>query len=144
MDISEQRQNIDTASSSITSARFSRNDKRQFRSRETSQILLVNAIKQRLKVNIATPLSMDAIAKEMCLSPRTLSRKLNTINCHYRDLKAEVMIERACDYLTNTSEPINSIARLLGYNDPSNFCKAFKRRLGKTPATFRKHSDISF
>ena len=117
---------------------FSRDEKRLFRSTQICDTRLVEAIKQRLKNNPGAPRSMETLAAEMCLSPRTLSRRLQAINCHYRDLKSEVMVELAQDYLRSTSAPINSVARQLGYNDPSNFCKAFKLRTGTTPRRYRQ------
>ncbi|MEC8427862.1 MAG: AraC family transcriptional regulator [Pseudomonadota bacterium] len=121
-----------------TSCWFSKDEKRLFRSSCANRQLLVSTIKQHLREHFSNPQSMDALAREMCLSPRTLSRRLRAVNCHFRDLKAEVMLELASDYLANTDEPVNTIARHLGYNDASNFCKAFRRWTGSTPRRYRE------
>ncbi len=47
-------------------------------------------------------------------------------------------IEKAARLLEYCSEPISDIAYQLGFEVPSSFTKAFKKRFGLTPAEFRK------
>jgi AraC-like DNA-binding protein len=45
--------------------------------------------------------------------------------------------ELALQHLKNPTAPINDIAFLLGFSDPSAFNRAFKRWTGKTPRSYR-------
>jgi AraC-like DNA-binding protein len=40
--------------------------------------------------------------------------------------------------LVTTSAPIKSIARDVGYANPENFCRAFKKHCGLTAAAYRR------
>jgi AraC-like DNA-binding protein len=46
-------------------------------------------------------------------------------------------IERACQLLTGTSDKVESIARQVGFEDPSVFSRAFKRWVGRSPIAYR-------
>jgi AraC-like DNA-binding protein len=43
----------------------------------------------------------------------------------------------AVEYLTTTRKPLSEIAYALGYDDLSNFRRAFKRWTGKAPGEYR-------
>ncbi|MCG8673143.1 MAG: AraC family transcriptional regulator [Pseudomonadales bacterium] len=42
--------------------------------------------------------------------------------------------------MKHTHKTVDEIAVLLGYNDPSNFGRAFKRWLGVTPTQYRRQN----
>ena len=44
----------------------------------------------------------------------------------------------ALQYLTTTHLPLYEIALLLGFNDPSNFRRAFRKWTGKLPSDYRE------
>ena len=50
----------------------------------------------------------------------------------------EVRREKAINLLTYSNINVEQIASQLGYNDPSNFGRAFRRWLGKSPRALRK------
>lgn len=54
--------------------------------------------------------------------------------CYFNRLK----LEKACEYLSTTSAKVDSIAHLLGYEDPFYFCRLFKRVIGQTPTGYRR------
>jgi AraC-like DNA-binding protein len=62
--------------------------------------------------------------------PRGL-RQVSEIATSYRDARL-----LAGDKLTNSSDPISSIALSLGYESESAFSKAFKRRMGCSPRKY--------
>lgn len=43
----------------------------------------------------------------------------------------------ALQYLTTTHLPLYEIAQLLGFSDPSNFRRAFRKWTGKLPGDYR-------
>jgi AraC-like DNA-binding protein len=80
---------------------------------------------------------IDRIAKQYGLSQRTLRRRLTDEGTSYRTLLDEVRLELARTYLTSTGLPVAEIAALLGYDDPANFRRAFKRMQRQSPVDYR-------
>jgi AraC-like DNA-binding protein len=71
------------------------------------------------------------------MSERTLRRHLEAEGTAYRTLIDEVRLELARSYLTTSQLPVTEIAGLLGYEDPANFRRAFRRLQGQAPAAYR-------
>ncbi len=84
---------------------------------------------------------IERIAKQYGLSQRTLRRRLTDEGTSYRTLLDEVRLELARTYLTSTGLPVAEIAVLLGYDDPANFRRAFKRMQRQSPADYRGGKD---
>ena len=81
---------------------------------------------------------MPQIAKILNLSPRTYRRRLEEEQQSYQDLLDQVRAEHATRYLQNTRLPLSSIAYIVGFNDASNFRRAFTRWTGQTPREVRR------
>jgi AraC-like DNA-binding protein len=77
------------------------------------------------------------VASHLATSTRTLSRSLQEVSTSYQNILDEVRKEMAIEYLNTSNLPIEEIAALIGYNDPSNFRKAFKRWTGNPPSYYR-------
>jgi AraC-like DNA-binding protein len=84
--------------------------------------------------------SLDAMAEALGLSPRTLIRRLKVKGVRYRDLIDQARAELASWRLAHTSDTVGEIAADLGYGDPSNFSRTFRRWRGETPTGFRLRS----
>lgn len=80
---------------------------------------------------------VDSVATVLCVSARTLRRKLNLCGSSFRDVLTEVQRALAVEYLSKTNLSVDEIAFLLGYSETSNFRHAFKQWTGKTPTAFR-------
>ena len=80
---------------------------------------------------------IEAVASRLATSTRTLSRSLQEVSSSYQKILDEVRKEMAIEYLKTSGLPIEEIAALIGYNDPSNFRKAFKRWTGQPPSYYR-------
>ena len=78
-----------------------------------------------------------AIAKRLAMHPRTLQRRLEELGTSFQSLYDEARRSLAERYLSEDRLAIGEIAFLLGYSDPSNFHRAFRRWTGRTPAQFR-------
>lgn len=50
----------------------------------------------------------------------------------------QLRMDEARRLLTQTGRSIQEIAEQVGYDDPSYFCKVFKKSAGVTPNRFRK------
>lgn len=80
---------------------------------------------------------IETVASHLATSTRTLSRSLQEVSTSYQKILDEVRKEMAIEYLKTSGLPIEEIAALIGYNDPSNFRKAFKRWTGNPPSYYR-------
>ncbi len=84
----------------------------------------------------AFPCHDDAGAM-LAMSSRTLRRRLRDENTSFQGLLDEVRAQRAISYLRQTTLPLSTISYMLGFNDPSNFRRAFQRWTGKKPLEYR-------
>lgn len=89
----------------------------------------------RSRRDCAAPLAEAAAA--LGCSERTLRRQLERAGTSYRELVNQIREERARDMLAATARPVKEIAIELGYDNPSNFVRSFKRWTGLTPKAFR-------
>ncbi len=96
-------------------------------------------IKHMLYTQDLSKLSMAEVAKQLCMSIRTLRRRLLSFSLTYQHILDEIREKKACDLLLNTSLSITEISFLLGFKELSNFTKAFKRWNDMTPSEYRKH-----
>jgi AraC-like DNA-binding protein len=80
---------------------------------------------------------MPQIAQMLNLSPRTYRRRLEAEDHAFQELLDQVRAEHASHYLRNTRLPLNSIAYIVGFNDASNFRRAYTRWTGRTPREIR-------
>jgi len=81
--------------------------------------------------------SIEAVAKRLGMSARSLQRRLADENTRYNDLLAEVRAEFAKRYLTRGTVSASEVAYLVGFTEPPAFFKAFKRWTGMTPREFQ-------
>lgn len=80
---------------------------------------------------------LEGIAEVLELHPRALRRKLENEGTSFRKLLSDVRMRLAIEYLRKTMLTNEEIAYRLGYSDPTNFRRAFKRWTSKTPSDFR-------
>jgi AraC-like DNA-binding protein len=80
---------------------------------------------------------MPQTAKMLNLSARTYRRRLASEQRSYQDLLDQVRAEHATRYLQNTRLPLSSIAYLIGFNDASNFRRAYQKWTGRSPTDVR-------
>jgi AraC-like DNA-binding protein len=83
---------------------------------------------------------MDAVARELNMSPRTLRRRLEEAGTSYRSLVDEVRETLAEELLDTGALSVEDVAIRLGYAEASSFIYAFRRWKGITPAAYaRRH-----
>jgi AraC-like DNA-binding protein len=86
----------------------------------------------------ATDLSLDDIARRVASSRRQLQRAYAEIgHTTFRDHLTAVRMERAADLLGRRSVTVREVANRVGYRQPAQFAKAFRRHLGVAPSDFR-------
>ncbi|HDY82533.1 MAG TPA: AraC family transcriptional regulator [Halieaceae bacterium] len=80
---------------------------------------------------------MPQVARILNLSPRTYRRRLDEEKHSYQRLLDKVRAEHATRYLQNTRLPLSSIAYMIGFNDASNFRRAYRKWTGHSPQQVR-------
>jgi AraC-like DNA-binding protein len=98
---------------------------------------LLQRVRERLRSRLAHDVSLEALAADLGVSPRTLRRHLVAHGTSYQALLEEERLSLAASYLLDTDEDVGWIATQLGYGDPSNFRRAFRRWTGKAPSAYR-------
>ena len=81
--------------------------------------------------------SLDQVAGWLHLSSRTFKRRLRDEGANFRDLVEAELKSRALRWLGDERLGVSEVAYRLGYNDVSNFSRAFKRWTGLTPREHR-------
>lgn len=81
--------------------------------------------------------SIEAVAKQLGLSGRSLQRRLAEADTRYNDVLGGVREEFAKRYLARGTVSASEVAYLLGFTEPPAFFKAFKRWTGMTPGEFQ-------
>lgn len=80
---------------------------------------------------------LDEVATTLGVSSRTLRRQLNAEGMKFQTILDRVRHERAVELLKSSVLSIDDIAYRLGYSDPSNFGRAFRKWEGLAPSAFR-------
>jgi AraC-like DNA-binding protein len=74
------------------------------------------------------------------MSSRTFQRRLGEAGLSFTGLVTECRLRLAREWLAVSEIPVAEIAATLGYNDASNFSRAFRRQTGRAPVAFRRSS----
>jgi|GEM_PF-348094 len=82
------------------------------------------------------------IAKMLGLSLRTFYRRLRDDGLRFQQLVDETRLSVAVEYLESTRIPVDEIGRRLGFEDASNFRKAFRRWAGCAPSEIRRRAEV--
>ena len=80
---------------------------------------------------------LDAVARALGMSARTLQRQLHREGVTFAKLLEELRRELAPALLRDGQHGVSEVAFLLGYEDPSAFRRAFQRWFGSSPRSFR-------
>jgi AraC-like DNA-binding protein len=82
--------------------------------------------------------SIKAVARNLAVSSRTLQRRLHDESTSFQSILAATRHELAVHYLSDGEIPVDQIAFLLGYAEPSSFRRAFHEWTGRTPCHARR------
>lgn len=86
--------------------------------------------------------TVEAVAKRMLMSPRTLARRLAQRGMHFKDALQGSRHQLAEQYLREQRLSHSDIAIQLGYSEQSAFSRAFKSWTGQTPLQFQKRCSV--
>ena len=83
-------------------------------------------------------LSLDVIARRVASSRRQLQRVYAEIgNTTFREHLTEVRMQRAAELLAGGGLTVREVANRVGYRQPAQFAKAFRRSQGVAPSGYR-------
>jgi AraC family transcriptional regulator, regulatory protein of adaptative response / methylphosphotriester-DNA alkyltransferase methyltransferase len=84
-------------------------------------------------------LQLEGVARELATSRRQLQRAFAEVgNTSFRDELAKVRMHHARALLAADAIPVRSVAASVGYHQPAQFAKSFRRHHGQAPSTYRK------
>lgn len=102
---------------------------------------LVGKAQYALQQNFSHRVSLESLAAELGVSPRTLLRRFRAATgMGPLEYLQHVRIESAKQMLAKSSRPIERIGYMVGYADSGFFKDVFRRSVGLTPAEFRRAS----
>ena len=86
----------------------------------------------------ASDLSLDDIARRVASSRRQLQRAYSEIgNTTFREHLTRVRMQRAAEMLVGRGLTVREVAYRVGYRQPAQFAKAFRRHHGTSPSDYR-------
>ena len=81
--------------------------------------------------------TLRQVARELCLSVRSLQRRLTDADLTFQQVVEETRREVAHHYLKHSTMELHEAAFLLGYGDANSFFRAFQGWEGTTPGEWR-------
>lgn len=99
---------------------------------------LPGAVERAVTTSLARGVpEVDAIATALGMSARTLQRRLTEAQTSYQAIVDRARKQLALRYLEDDRLALAEIGFLVGFADPSNFHRAFRRWTGTTPSAYR-------
>lgn len=105
------------------------------RARPTLAARVAEALGRDLRAAAPT---VEQIAAELALSPRSLHRQLAAEGTSYQRVLDDLRRDAAIRLALDEERPFKAIAAAVGFSDPRCFRRAFKRWTGTTPQQFRR------
>lgn len=93
-----------------------------------------------IEKNFRKDITLNNVANYVKFSSTYLSKLFkNNIGINFNKYITKIRIKEAILMLENKNISINDLAFEIGYNEPSYFCKVFKKEKGVTPLEYRKN-----
>lgn len=94
--------------------------------------------------DFAEDLSLDDIARSVASSRRQLQRAFSEIGrTTFREHLTNVRMDEAARMLEHRDLTVREVAHRVGYRQPAQFAKAFRRRHGVPPSMYRTERRFS-
>jgi transcriptional regulator GlxA family with amidase domain len=83
-------------------------------------------------------IDLNTVAAQIATSRRQLQRAFAEVgDTTFRTYLARVRMRRALELLRTGSMPVRQVANSVGYRQPAQFAKTFRRHHGAPPSSFR-------
>ena len=99
--------------------------------------LQVKVLDYLMKNSYLGILSLEDVAANFNVTPRTLQRKLQEEQTTFQQLADSARKAMAIHFLESGKYQVKEISTMLGYNELSAFSRAFKRWTGKSPVGYQ-------
>ena len=87
-------------------------------------------------------ISLDEVALQVAASRRQLQRAFAEAGeTSFRTYLQKVRMTKAAELLRESALPVNQVANSVGYRQPAQFAKAFRRHHGSPPSSFRSDAE---
>lgn len=103
-----------------------------------ARALLLARVREVIVERLSAGVGFELVARELHMSTRTLHRRLTASGVTYHALLESVRRAVAFEALGAPHETISAISERLGFADPSNFRRAFRRWTGLSPHKYRR------
>lgn len=101
------------------------------------QSTFIDAVYTATEQYVGDPkLSIEWIAELLNYSPRTLQRRLKEHGVAFKEVREAIVIEKAIELLDQNQLSVVEISIELGYANPPQFSRAFKRLTGFPPSHY--------
>ena len=95
-------------------------------------------VAQIIAEEYASELVLEDIARRVASSRRQLQRAFDEVgHTSFRTYLTNFRMDRAAELLAGTEMPVRDVADAVGYRQPAQFAKAFRRRHGCSPSEYR-------
>jgi AraC family transcriptional regulator of adaptative response / methylphosphotriester-DNA alkyltransferase methyltransferase len=97
-----------------------------------------------VEADYASELSLDDLARRVASSRRQVQRAYAEIGrTTFREHLTRIRMERAAGLLAAHRLTVREVAARVGYRQPAQFAKAFRRNRGLAPSAYRTRVDLS-
>jgi len=110
----------------------------QLEQRKTDGI--TGQVRQQLLGPLGLVATLEDVAQNLAMSPRSLRRKLEQADTSFRNILEHERKLMASQLLASTSMKLEEMALHVGYGDTASFTRAFRRWFGMAPGEYRKQA----
>jgi AraC-like DNA-binding protein len=115
----------------------------EFGARAALERMDASGVAARVRVQLERMLQGDeptlgAVASQLCMSERTLQRRLSAEGQTFRRVLDEMRRDVAQRSLAAGKRNVTELAYLLGFEDSNSFYRSFRRWTGTTPESYRR------
>ena len=107
------------------------------RARQASHERLLQRVLESLPLGCGRPPRLAELCRSVGVSERTLRRQLSQEGTSFHAIHDRLRIERALALLQEPKLSIAAVGAQVGFRDPREFRRAFKRWTGATPSAAR-------
>lgn len=102
-----------------------------------SDELIIKQVKQVIRSMPFNQVTLERLAHELHMSPRSLRRHLHNVGVSYKTLFEAERKRQAIKQVQLGTIPLDKLAEDLGYQNTSSFSRAFKRWFGSSPQQYK-------
>jgi len=107
---------------------------------EPMQQGIVSRVRKCIEAEKGVYPNLESVSQELNMSSRSLKRKLKAADSSFQKILDNVRKAEAIEFLCHTELSIDDISLQLGFSDPSNFGRAFKKWTGVSPRAYRSRA----